>query len=48
MGALANLGHPESDQTVGNDLRRHGIPAGTPEEPEHDRAGAHRSLIWRF
>ena len=25
MGALANLGHPVSDQTVGNILRRHGI-----------------------
>src|SRR6202522_1047173 len=24
-GALANLGHPVSDQTVGNILRRHGI-----------------------
>ena len=25
-GALANLGHTLSDQTVGNILRRHGIP----------------------
>jgi putative transposase len=25
VGALANLGHPVSDQTVGNILRRHGI-----------------------
>ena len=25
VGALANLGHRLSDQTVGNDLRRHGI-----------------------
>ena len=25
VGALANLGHPLSDQTVGNILRRHGI-----------------------
>src|SRR5581483_3084060 len=26
VGALANLGHKASDQTVGNILRRHGIP----------------------
>ena len=26
VGALANLGHPVSDQTVGNVLRRYGIP----------------------
>jgi putative transposase len=26
VGALANLGHPLSDQTVGNILHRHGIP----------------------
>jgi hypothetical protein len=26
VGALANLGHQVSDQTVGNVLRRHGIP----------------------
>jgi hypothetical protein len=26
VGALANLGHPVSDQTVGNILRRHGMP----------------------
>ena len=26
VGALANLGHEISDQTVGNVLRRHGIP----------------------
>ena len=26
VGALANLGHAVSDQTVGNILRRHGIP----------------------
>jgi putative transposase len=26
VGALANLGHQVSDQTVGNILRRHGIP----------------------
>ena len=27
VGALANLGHEISDQTVGNVLRRHGLPA---------------------
>jgi putative transposase len=26
VGALANLGHPISDQTVGNILKRHGLP----------------------
>ena len=26
VGALANLGHKVSDQTVGNVLRRHGLP----------------------
>jgi putative transposase len=26
VGALANLGHDVSDQTVGNILRRHGLP----------------------
>jgi putative transposase len=26
VGALSNLGHQLSDQTVGNILRRHGIP----------------------
>jgi putative transposase len=26
VGALANLGHEVSDQTVGNVLRRHGVP----------------------
>jgi hypothetical protein len=30
VGALANLGHPLSDQTVGNILRQHGI-APVPE-----------------
>jgi hypothetical protein len=28
VGALANLGHRLSDQTVGNILRRHGIAPG--------------------
>jgi hypothetical protein len=29
VGALADLGHQVSDQTVGNVLRRHGIPPAT-------------------
>ena len=33
-GALANLGHEVSDQTVGNILRRHGIPPA----PERKKA----------
>src|SRR5215471_3767610 len=33
VGALANLGHQVSDQTVGNVLRRHGIPSA----PERGR-----------
>jgi putative transposase len=32
VGALANLGHQVSAQTVGNVLRRHGIPPAPPEE----------------
>ncbi len=31
-GALANLGHKVSDQTVGNILKRHGIPPATERE----------------
>jgi putative transposase len=34
VGVLANLGHQVSDQTVGNVLRRHGIPPA----PERKRA----------
>jgi hypothetical protein len=34
VGALANLGHPVSDQTVANILRRHGIAPAAPE-PGH-------------
>ena len=36
VGALANLGHAVSDQTVGNVLRRHGMPP-CPGEERHDR-----------
>jgi len=32
VGALANLGHAVSDQTVGNVLRRHGIPPAPERE----------------
>jgi hypothetical protein len=34
-GALANLGYEISDQTVGNVLRRHGLPPA----PERKRTG---------
>jgi putative transposase len=37
VGALANLGHVVSDQTVSNILRRHGIAPA----PEHDMEGLH-------
>ena len=54
VGALANLGHTNSDQTVGNILKRHGI-APAPERKitttwkafirtQHGRAGGHRLL----
>src|SRR5262249_42095006 len=33
VGALANLGYTLSDQTVGNILKRHGIPPAIPAEP---------------
>src|SRR6266704_2591154 len=35
VGALANLGHSISDQTVGNILKRHGLPAGSRAEEDH-------------
>jgi hypothetical protein len=38
VGALANLGHEVSDQTVGNVLQRHGLPPA---------AVSHRAR-WRF
>jgi hypothetical protein len=38
VGALANLGHRVSDQTVGNILRRHGI-APVPERS--------RTITWK-
>jgi hypothetical protein len=47
-GALANLGHRISDQSVGNLLRRHGIPPA-PERQKNttwkDFIRAHRSVL---
>jgi hypothetical protein len=40
-GALANLGHHVSDQTVGNVLRRHGIPTA----PKRSQATAWKDFI---
>ena len=37
-GALANLGYEISDQTVGNVMRRHGLPPA-PERKAHDHMG---------
>jgi putative transposase len=45
-GALANLGHRISDQTVGNVLRRYGLPPA----PDRKRTATGRPLfepIWR-
>ena len=41
VGALANLGHTVSDQTVGNILRRYGIQPA-PKRPEYYLEGFHR------
>ena len=41
VGALANLGHNVSDQTVGNVLRRHGIPPA----PERKRTTTWAAFI---
>ena len=40
VGALENLGHQVSDQTVGNILRRHGIACAR-EEPNDHLEGLH-------
>ena len=40
-GALANLGHKVSDQTVGNILKRHGIPPA----PERERTSTWKEFI---
>ena len=49
VGALANLGHDVSDQTVGNVLKRHGLEPA----PERERKGTwkefidrHRDVMW--
>jgi hypothetical protein len=39
VGALANLGHEVSDQTVGNVLRRHGLPPA-PARKANDHLGS--------
>ena len=36
VGALANLGYTLSDETVGNILRRHGIPTCPGAKAHHD------------
>ena len=42
--ALANLGHEVSDQTVGNILKRHGIPPA----PEREKTTTWTEFIRRF
>ena len=44
VGALANLGHPVSDQTVGNILRRYGIQPAPKRSQNTSRPGRHRLL----
>jgi hypothetical protein len=41
VGALANLGHPVSDQTVGNVLRRHYLAPAAGANSHDDREGVH-------
>src|SRR5215470_14302559 len=43
VGAMANLGHPLTDQTVGNILRRHGIPPA----PKRSQTTTWREFIRR-
>ena len=40
-GALANLGHEVSDQTVGNILKRHDIPTAPERQEGHDLERVH-------
>jgi hypothetical protein len=47
VGALANLGHIVSDQTVGNILRHHGI-APAPKEARPPPGNTLLLRIWRF
>jgi putative transposase len=41
VGALANLGYTISDQTVGNILKRHGIPPGPGAQKDCHLVGVH-------
>jgi hypothetical protein len=48
VGALANLGHPLSDQTVGNILRRHGLSPATKRKQTvswRDFIRSHRDVL---
>ena len=47
VGALANLGHPLSDQTVGNILRRHDI-ARRPSGVKRPRGRISSAGIWTY
>ena len=46
VGALANLGHQVSDQTVGNVLHRHGVPSA-PERKNTTTWAAFIQIHWR-
>jgi Homeodomain-like domain len=41
VGALANLGNTVSDQTVGNILKRHGLPPAPRAQDHHHLEGVH-------
>ena len=45
-GALANLGHEVADQTVGNILKRHGIPLAPERRKTTDVEGVHPLATW--
>ena len=50
-GALANLGHHVSDQTIGNILKRHGIapaPRRSQTTTWKDFIAAHMAVLVRF
>ena len=47
VGALANLGHQLSDQTVGNILRRHGIEPA-PQRSKRPLGRSSLAGIWMF
>ena len=46
VGALANLGHEVSDQTVGNVLQRHGLPPAP--ERKHTTTWEKSQLTWNW